>query len=123
MVIRAFRTGMVIAALAGALALTGCDSGGGDDSGSDWPDYRGTITQSSGTSIRIEEIPSQQWQGAKAVLQVPDTTSIAWSTGAAARRADLTVGRQVQAWVDGVVAESYPVQGTASRIVIVVPGN
>jgi beta-N-acetylhexosaminidase len=61
--------------------------------------------------------------GDKASLSVSGTTPVLRrakdAAVTAAVFADLKVGMRVEVWVDGPVAESYPVQAAASVIVIV----
>ena len=109
-------------AVCAGLALAGCESGGGDDDPG-VADFAGTITSVADNSIRIEENPVDATAGSKAVLRITTSTVLKWSDGLPASQSDLVVGRQAQAWAAGAVAESYPVQGTASRVVIVIPTN
>ena len=104
------------------LGLAACESDDGQDAAYGPPDFQGILTAVSEGSIRIEENPAEEWGGSKAALQITDSTSIVWSNGAAAVRADLRTGQRVQAWVRGPVMESYPVQGTAQRVRIEASG-
>jgi hypothetical protein len=104
------------------LLLTGC----GPRVPSDPPAISGTIAavapngSGSAGSIMIEGSGSI---GDKASLDVGGTTPILRTSKdggvASGTFADLKVGARVDAWVDGPVRESYPVQGSASVIVIV----
>ena len=67
--------------------------------------------------IRVEENPNDASGSAKAVLQVNAGTRIVLSNvHTPSRFSDLRVGYLIQAWVTALVAESYPVQATASVI-------
>lgn len=72
----------------------------------------GTITDLDPGEVRIEEVPDDSAGSAKVVARLTDATQI---QGAATLR----VGQRVQAWLTGPVMESYPVQGTAARLVVV----
>lgn len=112
-----------VAVMCAGLALTGCESGGGGDDDPGVADFSGTITSVADGSIRIEENPALPAEGAKADLRIVPATVLKWSDNTPASMSDLVAGRQAQAWVAGPVAESYPVQGTASRIVITLLTN
>ena len=112
-----------MAAVCAGLAMTGCESGGGGDDDPGVADFSGTITSVAEGSVRIEENPALPLEGAKADLRVVPATVLKWSDNTPASMSDLVAGRQAQAWVVGPVAESYPVQGTASRVVISVLTN
>jgi hypothetical protein len=88
------------------------------------PDFVGTITSmAQGRPVRmLVEASRSEPVGAlgdKASLRVDGVTQI-WTCGptgpVAGKVDDLTVGETVSVWVDGPVAESYPVQATASAI-------
>ncbi len=81
------------------------------------PHIRGTITAIDRDRVLIEENPHERSGSAKAWLRVSAETVLRFrATGAPATFADLRIGRVVQAWTSGPVAESYPVQGTAAMI-------
>ena len=77
----------------------------------------------SGTPLRyvlVEEQPGQQ-SGNKVRATVLVGARLYVDMGDRAREAsfdELRPGQQVQTWMDGPVAESYPEQGTAATIVI-----
>jgi len=54
----------------------------------------------------------------KAMCRIDGKTTIQRADGSEATVDDLTVGTNVRVWFTGAVAESYPVQGTASFVVI-----
>jgi hypothetical protein len=54
----------------------------------------------------------------RAAVRVHAGTRLRFASGQAATPADLQVGRNVRAWFDGPVMESYPVQASAGAIVI-----
>jgi len=91
------------------------------------PERTGTITQRNpGTggalgTILVEETPGVDG-GTKIVLTLTAATQIfregAGGNAVTATVAELAVGKKVEAWIDGPVAESYPEQGTASAILV-----
>jgi hypothetical protein len=72
----------------------------------------GTITDLDPGELRIEEVPGDSAGSAKVVARLTDATQI---QGAATLR----LGQRVEVWLTGPVMESYPVQGTAARLVVV----
>ncbi len=71
--------------------------------------------------ILVEELPGQDG-GQKISLAVPSgipfQRSLPHGTTVPAAFADLAEGATVEAWVDGPVAESFPLQGAASALLI-----
>jgi len=59
----------------------------------------------------------------KAVVAVTDKTNLFDAEGQKAELQSLRVGQQVKVWFTGPVAESYPVQGTASAIQVIGAGQ
>jgi hypothetical protein len=108
------------------LALIGCAPD--ETTPASPPAIRGSITQrSAGTggellgSILVEGQIEEGTSFDKASVAVTSGTRIFEQVGQNRQPttfAALQVGRQVEAWFDGPVAESYPVQATASDIVI-----
>ena len=82
------------------------------------PYIRGTITNVTESGVMIEEKPDERSGSAKAMMRIVDATQIVSSDGRVLGRADLRNGQTVSAWTTGQVMESYPVQATASRIVV-----
>lgn len=92
------------------------------------PAIRGSITQRSAGSggdllgsILVEGQTEEGTSFDKASIAITGNTRIFEQIGQNRQQttfAALQVGRQVEAWFDGPVAESYPVQATASDIVI-----
>ena len=89
------------------------------------PDIRGVIThanlQSDLRSVRIEADPGEEAGSPKASVRIEERTRILIRTpqGFDAARADtLHVGMLVSAWFSGPATLSYPMQATASTIVI-----
>lgn len=92
------------------------------------PAIRGSITsRNAGSggdrvgSILVEGQIEQDTSFDKASIAITGETNIFEQVGQERRPATfeaLQVGRQVEAWFTGPVAESYPVQATASNIVI-----
>ena len=79
----------------------------------------GTVTHLDGNEIRIEEVPADSAGSDKVVARIVPATRIYGLGGERVTPTALRVGQQVQAWLTGPVMESYPVRGTADRLVIV----
>jgi beta-N-acetylhexosaminidase len=117
---------LAVVSLAVMVALAFAAAGCGSRVPSDPPAITGTIASVSPSdgggagSILVEGSGSI---GDKASLRLSGTTPVLHratdGSVTAATFADLKVGLRVEAWVDGPVAESYPVQATASVIAIV----
>lgn len=89
---------------------------------------RGEITEVSRSAevVLVEEDPSDEWGSAKGEFAVdPETELLQQQDGDLAPVAfeDLRVGQMVEATYSGPVAESYPTQGVAGRIVILEGGR
>ncbi|MHB9112152.1 MAG: DUF3221 domain-containing protein [Thermoleophilia bacterium] len=89
------------------------------------PGIRGLITKSDSTAgssyILVEENPADASGSNKASVRIKDQTKIYRRSGSRVEKsseAALTIGKQVSVWFEGPVAESYPVQGSASVIVL-----
>ena len=82
------------------------------------PAIRGTITAVSEARVLIEEQPGDVWGSAKASVRLLPTTRLVRRSGGSVAPSELRVGQLVSAWFAGPVAESYPVQATASVIVL-----
>ena len=122
----------VLALLLLVVAAVGCGGDDDDDDGARGAptvtvparaaDRAGTITSKDGSAILVEEFPDAE-TGDKISAAITDTTVIvregADGTRTTATFEDLVVGQQVQLWVDGAIAESYPEQGGASVVLIV----
>lgn len=101
-----------------------CDRG---KAGQERPDIRGTITEITSAqgevlgAVRIEGTIGEGTEYDKAVVAVTEETEILVRGPDGEEKAtfdDLRVGQRVEATFVGPVAESYPVQATAGRIVI-----
>ena len=84
---------------------------------------RGSITDVSRSAkvVLVEENPSDEWGSAKGEFAVTEDTEILEQRGedlAPVSFEALRVGQMVEATYTGPVAESYPTQGVAGRIVI-----
>jgi len=90
----------------------------------DSPSITGTVTAigPEGT-LRIEANPKEESGSAKAQVRVPDGVAILERSGSTRRFEDIRQNQIVSAWFTGPVAESYPVQATASVIVIERPAG
>lgn len=75
-------------------------------------------TGTSTISVRIEANPLSPTQGLKAVAAVDGVTLVLLPDRKPGDQRSLALGQWVRLWFDGPIAESYPVQGTASTIVI-----
>jgi hypothetical protein len=97
-----------------------------DATGDGGVDIRGTITNIQQTdgrvnSVRIEGTLEADTAYDKAVITITDQTRILKQEGqehVPAAAEELKVGQRVEARFIGPVAESYPVQATANKIVI-----
>lgn len=124
------RIGLFVVVAAVGLALAGCAFGAPDAPATE-PDIRGVVTDVSNAgeavSMRVvwaddAAIGAQAGYDAAQVTANADTevfSRAADGSTAAAGAADITVGTVVEAWFEGAVAESYPVQATAGAIVII----
>jgi beta-N-acetylhexosaminidase len=127
----AFRVGIAAVGVAIAVSMAAC----GDDSEADVdddpgdPSIRGSITTKTDATdggdvlghllIEGEIEPDTQYD--KASVRVDEDTEIYRLTGGVMEDAswdDLAQEQTVEAWFEGPVAESYPVQAYAGRIVI-----
>jgi hypothetical protein len=89
---------------------------------------RGEITEVSRSAkvVLVEENPSDEWGSAKGEFAVDDETEILEQQDgdlAPVAFEALQVGQTVEATYTGPVAESYPTQGVAGRIVILEEGR
>ncbi|MFW6202218.1 MAG: DUF3221 domain-containing protein [Gemmatimonadota bacterium] len=83
------------------------------------PSIEGIVTEVDDDGrILVEEDPAERSGYSKAWVSLDDDSEILHRSGADAGRADLVPGARVSAWFTGSVRESYPVQATASVIVI-----
>ncbi|MBK5225482.1 MAG: DUF3221 domain-containing protein [Thermoleophilia bacterium] len=86
---------------------------------------RGVITKADSTAgsrfILVEETPGDAAGSQKASVRLNDQTKIYRRSGSSLEKigqSALTNGKKVSVWFEGPVAESYPVQGSASVIVL-----
>jgi hypothetical protein len=92
------------------------------------PDVTGVVTQVSATegpaaigTLRVEENPADSSGSAKYVLTVTHETMLVVRPGELSEEigfGDMVVGQRVQAWITGPVRESYPMQATASHVLV-----
>lgn len=109
----AFRVALLAALVLGACSSAGAPSGA--------PSITGTITRVSSGAILVEERPDERSGSDKASLRLTDSTAVWRQTATGRERAsvsDLREGQRVEAWYDGPVAESYPVQTKAGIVLI-----
>ncbi len=119
---------LTAAAAAAALLLAACG-----EAALGPPDIRGTITQKTSNptflpsgddplgTILIEGTIEPDTQFDRASVKVTGDTDIFRAVDGKMEDAsfhELQVGQRVEAWFRGPVAESYPVQATAGRIVV-----
>jgi beta-N-acetylhexosaminidase len=111
-----------------ALLFAAC-GGDSDDIGDRNPDIRGEITSltpGSGDTlitILIEGKGEPDTGYDKASVRVEEDTEVFRARGTdrvEVEWSDLAEGQTVEAWFEGPVAESYPVQAKAGRIVIII---
>ena len=80
---------------------------------------RGTITQAGQPwGYRIKGEPGTDYQVTEASFRVTAETSLRRADGSQATTADLVVGREITLWITGPIAESYPVQVSARRVLL-----
>jgi hypothetical protein len=94
------------------MAFAGC-APMGQNGAADEPYIRGTITRIDAETILVEEDPSQPAGSNKAMLTLTNDT-----TFSPVPRRSLRKGDVVSVWVTGPIRESYPVQATATRILV-----
>jgi hypothetical protein len=116
--------GLAAAALAGVTACSSREGAGPPTSArtAGLPDepvsISGVVTEIGADGrVRVEGRPVHQSAYDKAVMRIEEAR-IVHRSGAAATAADVAVGQRVSAWFTGPVMESYPVQATASVVVI-----
>jgi hypothetical protein len=69
-------------------------------------------------SIRVEAQPADSAGSDKAVAKIGQGTTVVGVGGAPTDFNELKVGQWVRVWFSGPVAQSYPVQATASAVAI-----
>ena len=88
------------------------------------PDMVGRITQQQGDRMLVAARPAETAGEQPISFRLGNATRIFRRTGQDlqdATVAELVVGREVQVWHTGPVAESFPAQATASVIVVQLP--
>jgi len=88
------------------------------------PGIHGVITSVDSTAgrqmILVEENPNDSAGSQKAAVRLTGQTQVYRRSGSSLEEIDrsgLTMGTSVSVWFEGPVAESYPVQGSASVVV------
>jgi hypothetical protein len=80
---------------------------------------RGTLTETRHPwGYRLRGEPGTGYHEKEAYFRIGPETKILKADGTAAAAADLIVGREMTLWITGPIAESYPVQVHAQRIVL-----
>ena len=82
------------------------------------PSICGVITALSPDELLVEQDPQAESGSVKAMMRVQGSTRVLHRDGSTTHYSALAVGQTVNAWFDGPVAESYPVQTAAGVIVI-----
>lgn len=80
---------------------------------------KGAITElGQPMGYRIRGEPGTNYQEKEAYFRVGAETELRKADGTRATVSDLVVGREITLWITGPIAESYPVQVRAQRIVL-----
>ena len=80
---------------------------------------RGALTETRHPwGYRLRGEPGTGYHETEAYFRIGPETKLLKADGTAADAADLVVGREVTLWITGPIAESYPVQVHAQRIVL-----
>jgi hypothetical protein len=82
------------------------------------PSIIGQVTAIALPVITVEEKPTEPHGSAKAFVRTTNDTQVLRRGEGGLGTAELQVGQQVKVWFTGPVMESYPLQATASVIVI-----
>lgn len=89
------------------------------------PGISGSITKADSNAgsrnILVEENPADAAGSQKASVRINDQTKIYRRSGSSVEKSSesaLAIGRKVSVWFEGPVAESYPVQGSASVVLL-----
>ena len=120
-----------------AIALAGCGNLGVDPitglpagqlappAPQEAPSIRGTLTaiesgtQGQGGLLTIEEDPNATAGSAKARVRLTGATNLIRANGQRLGFTEFKVGQRLEAWFEGPVAESYPVQATAKAVRVI----
>jgi len=76
------------------------------------------VRAGSSASVRIEANPNSATQGLKAVAQVDGLTLVLLPGRVLGDQRSLVLGQWVRVWFDGVLLQTYPVQGAAATVVV-----
>jgi hypothetical protein len=107
-----------VAAVIVAVSLAACANGARGPMPDGAASFAGRIESSQAGSLLLVAASVQPAGADRAAVRVHAGTRLQFASGQAATPADLQVGRNVRAWFDGPVMESYPVQASAGAIVI-----
>ncbi|PKV63274.1 DUF3221 domain-containing protein [Pontibacter ramchanderi] len=108
-----------------ALLLAGCQTQDGFHIPNTQPDMRGNITNIKKTNskkkegvavVLVESVEGIKTNHTQATLRIDAKTYIENTEGATLRLEHLREGQMVEAWFDGEVMESFPIQAHASAI-------
>ena len=108
--------------LAATLLLSFIAAGCTDSSGD--PDITGLIVAIEDSRILVvaglDEVTTnfEDWEGNRAIYFTVTDKTVIRTGGGKGSFADLSVGQKVEAWAEGAIAESYPEQAAAKKIVI-----
>lgn len=112
------RVHALVAAACVAMLLVACGTGARPSAADGAASFAGRIEASQGGSLMLVATSVQPAGADRAAVRVHAGTRLHFASGQAATPGDLQVGRNVRAWFDGPVMESYPVQASAGAIVI-----
>lgn len=108
-----------------ALLLAGCQTQDGAQIPNTQPDMRGNITSLKKTNSKkkagvaillVEAVEGIQTNHTQATLRIDADTHIEGVDGATLRLEQLREGQHVEAWFNGQVMESFPIQAHATAI-------
>jgi hypothetical protein len=110
-------------ALTGAAVIAGCQrTGAGPDAAALVTEpffIRGALTETQQPwGYRLRGEPGTGYHEKEAYFRIGPETMLLRADGTAATAADLVVGRELTLWITGPIAESYPVQVQAQRIIL-----
>ena len=80
---------------------------------------KGSITEiGQPMGYRVRGEPGASYQEKEAYFRIGSETELRKADGTPAAAGDLVVGREITLWITGPIAESFPVQVQAQRIVL-----
>ncbi|MBS3942665.1 MAG: YobA family protein [Dethiobacter sp.] len=109
---------ILAAALLLALITAGCAASSGD------PEITGLIVAIEDRRVLVvaglDEVSTnfEDWEGNRAIYFTVTDKTVIQGSGGKGSFDDLAVGQKVEAWADGAIAESFPEQAAAEKILI-----